>query len=533
MAPPTLHYRWVVLRRWMMLGSAAGIGLALVALLIGGQRAGAAAPEGLAPPSLPALDPARLAPTDQISLSICPREVVVVMDRSGSMDYDTTCFNCYQRTEPDEISNPHYTQYPQNGVRYPVVSNTVTSNLCLANPGDVVTPIVYNGDHYQILEAELYSLNSSTWERSFRTAGQGYWAINRRWTDTWKVPKPIDPISGTQTAPGAVSHQPYITFFDNTPSSPLFGRFYYREDAESGVAPRLEYDFALPANWDEPAYTTGTVHIWLRGRQYDSSYPMYSDELDGTNNPDVIYWAVDNLTIRKADDTQGNGVGQSWTWIKLGSVSGLSKQDGPDYLWHTLKIWAGSPGYTVDRIIITDNSGSLPSRITSDPSQACPQGSACNGGDQNWTTPGSARRQACDPCNPIFGLNITDPRTQDEGGQCLGYAPRLYAPINNLANDLFSDNQPIRGSKEAIKNFVQRLDPEFDQVGFVYYNDTAQKGSELTCLRRTDTLYLHGGSQRGRGSMGDQRHLHRLRHSSRIGGAGHQRRQSSWGGQQV
>jgi hypothetical protein len=407
-----------------------------------------------------------------IAQNVSNLDVVVVMDRTGSMDFDTTCFNCFERTEPDQLSNANYVQYPENGVRYPVVSNTVISNLCLANPGDKVDPISYGSYHYQILEAELYSLNSSTWERRFRTTGRGYWAINRYWTDTWKVPKPIDPISGGQTAPGAVSHHPFVTFTDNVPSSPLFGRFYTLADAQNGIAPRLEYDFALPAAW-----IGDTAYIWIRARQ--GEYAGWSKELDGTTNPDAVYWGVDSSSVSNGDNI---GVGTGWTWVKLGSVSGLAKGDAP-YTWHTLKIWAGSPGYTIDRIIITDNWGSsLPNQITSSPSQANAQFDT-SGGRRNWTTPGSARRQACDPCNPIFGLNITDHHLQTEGGQCLGYY-RLYGPTDNLANELFSDNQPIRGSKEAIKNFVMRLDPEFDQVGFVYYNDTASKGSELMCLRR-------------------------------------------------
>jgi hypothetical protein len=420
-----------------------------------------------------------------IAQNVSNLDIVVVMDRTGSMDFDTTCFNCYQRTEPDQISNPNYVQYPENGVRHPVVSNTVTSNLCLANPGDKVEPISYSGYHYQILEAELYSLNSSTWERRFRTTGRGYWAINRYWTDTWKVPKPIDPTSGEQTAPGAVSHHPFVTFTDNVPSSPLFGRFYTLGDAQNGIAPRLEYDFALPATW-----SGDTAYIWIRARQ--GEYAGWSKELDGTPNPDAVYWGVDDSEVFNGDNI---GVGTGWGWVRLGSVSGLAKRDAP-YTWHTLKIWAGSPGYTIDRIIITDNWGSsLPNRITSSPSQANEQFDT-SGGRRNWTTPGSARRQACDPCNPIFGLNITDPRLQTEGGQCLGYYP-LLGPTDNLANELFSDNQPIRGSKEAIKNFVSRLDPEFDQVGFVYYNNTASKGSELMCLRRYGTDCYQGSTAWG------------------------------------
>jgi hypothetical protein len=316
-----------------------------------------------------------------VAQNVSSLDVAVVMDRTGSMDFDTICFNCYQRTEPDEIDNADYVRYPQNGERYPVVDVT-NSNLCLANAGDAVQPIEDGGDHYQILEAELYSYNSTNWE--FRTTGRGYWAPNRRWTDTFKVPKPIDPATGEQTAPGAVSHQPYITFTDNTPSSPLFGRFYTLADAQSNFAPRLEYDFALPDAWNG-----NTVYIWLRGRQYDSFYPQYSDELDGTNNPDVIYWAVNNGTPVKADNTQGNGVGTDWTWIRLGSVPGLATHNGPGYIWHTLKIWAGSPGYTIDRIIITDRRG--PARSAAAPARRTRSSTPVAAGK---TGPRPARRAA-------------------------------------------------------------------------------------------------------------------------------------------
>ncbi len=457
----------IIASPWSKLTGIALIGLVCISFPLWGGRAEAAPPGDRISPAGPALSPARLAPTKQITPGDCPLDVVVVMDRSDSMNYDTICFNCFERNQPDQVSNPDYVNYPDNGVRHTVFSATLTSNLC----GDTLDPTEYDGDHYQILEAELYSQNSSTWERAFRGPGQGYWAINRLWTDTWKPPPNIDT---SWDAPGAVSHHPFVTFTDNMPSSPLLGRFYTLADAQNGIAPRLEYDFALPASWNG-----NMAHIWLRGRQSDLY--GWSKELDGTTNPDVIYWEVNDEAIHKADDTQGNGVGTGWTWIKLGSVSSLAKGDAP-YTWHTLKLYAGRPGYTIDRLIVTDDSGSLPTNVTSNPSNACEQGTPCNGGHYNWTTAGSAQRQACDPCNPIYGLNITDPRTVAEGGQCLGYYA-LPGPTDNLSNELFGDREPIRESKEAIKDFISRLDPEFDQVGFVYYNHTASKGSELTCRR--------------------------------------------------
>jgi Flp pilus assembly protein TadG len=418
-------------------------------------------------------------------------DVVVVMDRTGSMDFDTTCFNCYQRTvsAPGTAgSSQAYVTYPSNGARYPVVSSTLNSNLCSGPVNPIEYPTTGTKYHYQNIEAELYSLNSSTWERRYRTTGRGYWTINRDQTDTYKVPKPIDPTSGTQTSPGEVSHHPYVTFTDNTPTSPLFGRFYTLAEASSGIAPRLEYDFALPAVWN-----SNMAYIWIRAKQ--GRYSGWSKEPDGTTNGDALYWAVNAGPIYDADNI---GVGdENWHWVELGSVSGLAKGDAP-YTWHTLKLWAGSPGYTIDRILITDNPGTPPSSVMSNSpnSDSRNQGVPGNPARYTWTTPGSARRQACDPCNPIYGLNITDSRTQADGGQCLGYY-NLYQPTDNLADDLFSDNQPIRGSKEAIKNFVARLDPEHDQVGFVYYNDNASKGSELMCRRRYGPYCFQGSAAWG------------------------------------
>jgi hypothetical protein len=275
-----------------------------------------------------------------------------------------------------------------------------------------------------------------------------------------------------------VSHYPYVTFTDNTTTSPLFGRFYTLADAQSGLAPRLEYDFALPAVWN-----SDTVYIWIRAKQ--GRYSGWSKQLDGTTNGDALYWAVNDGPINNAD---GRGVNsESWYWVRLGSVSGLAKGDAP-YTWHTFKLWAGSPGYTIDRILITDNPNTPDSAVMSYSPNSDSRNQFVPGDPARytWTTPGSARRQACDPCNPIYGLNITDP-----GTQCLGYYP-LVTPTNNLDNDLFGDNYPIRGSKKAIKTFVARLDPKLDQVGFVYYNDSAVKASGLMCRRRYGTSCYQG-----------------------------------------
>jgi hypothetical protein len=51
-------------------------------------------------------------------------------------------------------------------------------------------------------------------------------------------------------------------------------------------------------------------------------------------------------------------------------------------------------------------------------------------------------------------------------------------------NAIYDDEQPIRNALEAAKHFVSRLNPRFDQVGYVRYSTNAEIASELQCLRR-------------------------------------------------
>jgi hypothetical protein len=155
-----------------------------------------------------------------------------------------------------------------------------------------------------------------------------------------------------------------------------------------------------------------------------------------------------------------------------------------------LRIWAGSPGYDIDKIIVTNDS-----RFTS----------TTNPGSGNYSpidvledydspatdigppaTEGSATRAACDPCNAIYGLSVTP-------GECTGYSPVL-TPTNHLANPLFGSLEPVRTSQEAVKRFVQRLDPEFDQAAFVpFTNYIVRTGqSQLECRKRDGQACFQG-----------------------------------------
>jgi hypothetical protein len=51
---------------------------------------------------------------------------------------------------------------------------------------------------------------------------------------------------------------------------------------------------------------------------------------------------------------------------------------------------------------------------------------------------------------------------------------------------LFHDLEPLRGSKEAVKRFIQRLEPEFDQAGFVPFTTDVDRydQAQLSCRKR-------------------------------------------------
>ena len=492
------NHRALKLRRWIAFSGALLTGLALVFLLVWAGQSNAAPPESVAPPPLVGPDPTLLGPTAQISPGPCPQDVVVVFDISGSMEYSTICYDCWVRTDP---TNP---DYPNNGYFNPIPADVPSSDLCAATQ----SPYVQDGYRYLITEAELAAFNPNLWETRYRQTGQGYWAIQRGSRNGDHGNRAGDPsqqssnvcLAGTGvdcTAPGNpaddlcnddpgggdvfvdcsgyMSHHPYATYGQWAPPAELLGMFYYLEDVidQDPPPPRLEYDFR--PDW------TGNAYIWLRAqgggaRAYE---PIYQDPF--VLNQDTIHWAVffpdTGVQTTPASNTDALGNGRwrdnradpgEWRWIRLNDTP-ISVAEGETMV---LRLWAGSPGYDIDKIVVTNDARSdwsnIPALTYDDP--------APNIGRP--ATQGSATRAACDPCNPIYGLSVTP-------NQCTGYSPVL-TPTNHLANPLFGELEPLRTSKEAVKRFVQRLEPEFDQAGFVPFTadvDRYDQG-QLECIRR-------------------------------------------------
>jgi Flp pilus assembly protein TadG len=420
-----------------------------------------------------------------IAQNVTNLDIAVVFDNSGSMEGDTICYDCWHKTSNDIINYP----FPSNGTYNPISYTALFSNsLC----GVASTPYITGTNRYIIMEAELYARDYSDWHRAARQTGVGYWALQRGGTDNNRSSS----IEGTLTDFNAggnrsahMAANPYWTYGQDHPPGPLFGRFYSVQDAEDGLAPRLDYNFT--PNW------SGTTYVWARV-QGGGLYSYDNDFTDHyTRDANKLTWAVDGGTpVQDAQAPTCNAVYDyagcylsyvihddancspgdqncpgKWAWVRLGSVSVTSGT------LHTLNLWAGSPGYEVDKIVLTNDSS--PSLGTSTSNDVLTR----NNGRGRPATRGSAQGAACDPCNPIYGLAVdssmcTTPYFRD-------VVPVGGGTVNLLADDLFGDREPLRTSEDAAKTFVMKLQPQYDQVGFVGFNGTANQQSELACLRRT------------------------------------------------
>jgi hypothetical protein len=386
-------------------------------------------------------------PDNALAENVSSLDVGVVFDVSGSMGYDPVCRGCWYKTNDDQSdippeggTYPYYYDYPKNGEYRTVPSTTVTSNLCTTSPPE---SLVYSNRRYQVIEAELYSKNTSVLDTRLRETGKGYWALQRNGSSATR-------FNDDPSQPGTyVSHHPERTYY---PDTQPYGRFYTSVDAETGAAPRVEYQFSFK---NEASPTWGSqAHIWIRARRGDQG-----QDQQGNTNRGTLYWALDQGSTRLVWPPATNTAIENNSGWRMVYLSPVDVQYGPVF---TLKLYAGSSGYDIDRVYITNNSY-IPGDVQTD----------------RPATPGSARGWGCDICNPIFGETVTP-------DMCTSYY--LITTTNSLSNPIWADqNQPMRTSKEAIKNFVDRLDPAFDQVAFIPFttNDSGwtKIGSELSCLQ--------------------------------------------------
>jgi hypothetical protein len=276
--------------------------------------------------------------------------------------------------------------------------------------------------------------------------------------------------------------------------------------------PWVEYDFT-PA-WDGPTY------VWIRA----IGSTTFSFEWNGqspatlTKYREAVYWQIDNNNVEGGPflnlaDQGGDWESvddDDWRWVLLGWKT---TQNGTPSVF---KLYQGSSGFNVDKIVFTNNTDftTVGTTIRNDGKLVTLDGDGdeiytstskdiskfvfkLNGGAGPDATAGSASREACNMCNPAFG-QVPAPAAQcscrkspgdtggtlfPQGGTGLG-CTSLVTDTNMLQNDLFHDIDPLRSAQEAVKNFAARLDPKFDQIGVVAFSTGIETPRvKLHCLR--------------------------------------------------
>ncbi len=503
---------------------------------------------------------------------ITRRDIVVVFDVSGSMEYETNCFDCWVRTDP---GNPNY---PLNGYFNPLPYNTnwisgtgttnsiPSSNLCLVAPSVTGVHTDTNGNQYLSHEAELYSRNQGDWRLSRRTPGTAFWAIQR---GSLNINNPLNPdengySQGNQA--GNVDRQSSNVCHPGTASNSItcqIGGDDICEDSDGGISvdcsayikshpfptysqfaggdPQLQggsfnldcftgsqcWETTLPGSnegrpvksnipyveYDFYPQWAGTTQVWMRvlggGALADVWAGLTPDTNGAAQDPwaDAIMWEAfkdldptgssvegiqlntDAGSVSLSRDTRADG--DDWRWIKLGEIS--TNSVGGLY---TLRLFQASSGYKIDKIVFTD--------ATSDSDVRNFIESSTWDGKGPPATDGSATREACNFCNPAYGLTVHQnqcgcPKNAVEavdytnnystgisvrsesywagasGSKCTVVAGAEATPTNNLDNDLFSGLQPLRNTQEAFKAFAKQLDPTLDQVGLVAFTEIVKE----------------------------------------------------------
>ena len=449
-----------------------------------------------------------------IAQNIDSLDVAVAVDKSGSMEFDATCYGCWERTEtPNDHQNDSprwlgYYNYPANGVRYPIGGDpasgdgfysTTVQNMCRREPFQIVDPAqaVYrdpanSNRYYIVMEAELFGFTDPPLTFEFREQNKGFWILQRGEANYDDNNTPFFDSQGysIDTKGAHMAHHPIWTT--------NYGRHYTLAEAQNGAAPVLEYDFRLRdgggIDWTNLG-STGAIWVRIhrgRGLNVDAGSPQWGDSGDGR----AAYWTIASEAAPASQDPNDpsmtmNGIGfvpsgittvptgqfpadmgRGFHWVYLGSFN-INPSN-----FYRFYFYAGSSGFALDQIVVTNHTSStyLPTNVR-------------DGNVPVDNRHGVATRAACDPCNEIYGMNVVENGTTPLGpydverSLCNFY--RYTTPRDNRLHPLFGDYEnPMRSAKEALKQFANALDPERDQLGFVAYNTAVRVRTELECKRR-------------------------------------------------
>jgi uncharacterized repeat protein (TIGR01451 family) len=374
-------------------------------------------------------------------------DVAIVYDKSGSMEFDTLCYGCW---EPSEARYPDGNIYP-----LPWSDSTMESaDHCAIHD----RYHEQGGEIYVVIEAEEYSLLSADYHGWGYVPYYSFWVLQRNsYNDYWNS----NVGAYGRDARGAyLSHHPYANYIDTcglgVPCTwdDLNNGEYCRRGLPAGgpyPAPRANYDFYVPRS--DYYY----FHIRAQGGYHSRDRH--------------VFWGVDRAVQGQESGFPGGpyydgAASASWSWHRLSKGEGGNQGDT---VWlhagdHTLNLWAGGAGFDVDRFVISTDP-----YLESSDKNLLP-----NDGRTGW---------ACSPCDPRFAGR--------PGGHEWTTNEPYYRPDCNVGgdpdkrdDDIYDDEQPIRNALEAAKHFVGRLDPRFDQVGYVRYSTDGEIASELQCLRR-------------------------------------------------
>jgi Flp pilus assembly protein TadG len=343
-------------------------------------------------------------------------DIALVLDRSGSMQEDTICFGCYEVGDSIYPAGNRYPlAWPDNGNVEPWPDGPPPPCDPVGGPLETI-----------VLEAEFYDFTNRLYQRKFTIFGDSYWALQRPSDDTgncsWSNSKTCGSSSLDQRG-AYMMHMPH-----GDPGTP-----YTSYDPSNDRIPRLDYQVEVEAD---------TYYVFVRAQGGEEYIHDREDWAEGARQAKRVYWGIDGSyrgeTASFGDLVEGGYnepvVGpDSWRWTRLsGSVSFGAPGE------HTLNIWAGGLGFRLDKIILSTNGNFVSG------------GSSGEGPDE--THGRDPNGLACNPCNANYGLRL------DEPWDC-----------NNLYDDLYDDDQPIRSLREAAKRFTYQLDPSVDQVGLVTY----------------------------------------------------------------
>jgi hypothetical protein len=355
-------------------------------------------------------------------------DIAIVYDRSGSMKEDTRCYGCW---EPDQSDQPQ--PYPA-GTTYP---------LDFGEHCQPSEPLPYQNYWYIVIEAEHFSSYESAadYHRGSTEYPKTWWAMQRQ--PGVNTSGPDERGAFMKVGPHSQAALHYNTLAD----------IVFATDPEPFYAtPRLDYDFTVPA--------PGTYYVWMRAQggtgDWDNAITRLRVHV-GLNGAPLATGET-----RRYGLYNDGAHPDRWRWDRVLELPNLAVTAPEDP--YTLNFWAAGPGFSLDKIVITNDPGTN-----------------LDGGNRplDWDYTMTDGTVVDD-----YGPLETHGRT---GWACDEVNDPRFAPVDPLTgelDDLYDDYQPIRAAKEAAKNFIQLLNPKLDQVGYVWYSTRSEIIEELYCLKR-------------------------------------------------